>query len=119
MRVKLRINGVDFSPWILEEGLEQYEIPRQSRSVVCLDGVEYRTEIIKRGIRVSLTRMRDETWLRMLEALRARPARVEYIDETWGDTSRLFWVSSPQAATRAVRGNTTYFTGGSFTLEER
>jgi len=119
VKARLIINGVDFTPWILEEGLEQYEIVRQDRSVVALDGVEYRTGVVKRGINVSLTRMRDATWYRLLEALRIRPAAVEYIDDTLGEASKLFYVSAPSATTRMVRGNTTYFGGGTFTLEEK
>lgn len=119
MRAKLIINGVDFSPWILEEGLEQYEILRQERSVVALDGVDYRTAVVKRGMSVSLMRMKDNTWYRLLDALRTRPALVEYVDDALGDIQKLFYVSSPTATTRRVLGSTTYFGGGSFTLEEK
>lgn len=119
MRAKLIINGVDFSPWILKEGLEQYEILRQERSVVGLDGIDYRSSVVKRGMNVSLTRMKDDTWRRLLGALRQRPARVEYVDDKYGDMMKLFYVSSPSATTRMVLGNTTYYGGGSFTLEEK
>ena len=119
MRAKLIINGVDFSPWVLEEGIEQYEIPRQERSVVGLDGVEHRTAIPKRGLSVSLTRMSDTTWRRLLGALAVRPAEVEYLDDAMGEARKLFYVSSPAAATRQVRGNSTYYGGGSFALEEK
>lgn len=119
MRAKLIINGVDFTPWVLEEGLEQYEILRQERSVVTLDGVDYRSSSVKRGMSVSLTRMKDDTWRRLLGALRTRPARVEYVDDLHGEMQKLFYVSGPTATTRAVRGNTTYYGGGSFSLEEK
>lgn len=119
MRAKLIINGADFTPWILEEGMEQYEILRQERSVVGLDGIDYRSGVVKRGIKVSLTRMKDTTWYGLLDALRVRPATVEYIDDAMGEMRKLFYVSAPSATTRMVRGNTTYFGGGSFTLEEK
>lgn len=119
MRAKLVINGVDFTPWILEEGMEQYELTRQERSVVGLDGIDYRAGVVKRGISVSLTRMKDTTWYSLLDALRARPAAVEYIDDAMGEMRKLFYVSAPSATTRMVRGGTTYFGGGSFTLEEK
>lgn len=119
MRAKLIINGVDFTPWVLEEGLEQYEILRQERSVVTLDGVDYRSSAVKRGMSVSLTRMKDDTWHRLLGALRTRPVRVEYVDDLHGEMQKLFYVSGPTATTRAVRGNTTYYGGGSFSLEEK
>ena len=69
MQAKLIINGVDFTPWILEEGMEQYELTRQERSVVGLDGIDYRSWVAKRGISVSLTRMKDTTWHSLLDAL--------------------------------------------------
>lgn len=119
MQAKLIINGVDFTPWILEEGMEQYELTRQERSVVGLDGIDYRSWVAKRGISVSLTRMKDTTWHSLLDALRTRPATVEYIDDATGEARKLFYVSAPSATTRVVRGNTTYFGGGSFTLEEK
>ena len=112
MRAKLIINGVDFTPWVLEEGLEQYEILRQERSVVTLDGVDYP------GAALSMAIVPD-TWRRLLGALRTRPVRVEYVDDLHGEMQKLFYVSGPTATTRAVRGNTTYYGGGSFSLEEK
>lgn len=118
MRAKLVINGVDFSPWVKEGGLIQREIARQSRSVVTLNGTEYRSEIIKRSIEVSLTKMRDDTWRRLLDALQRRPATVTYIDDRLGETTRRFYVSGPSAAADKVLGNVTSMSGGAFTLEE-
>lgn len=118
MRAKLVINGVDFSPWVKAGGLIQREISRQSRSVVTLNGTEYRSEIIKRSIEVSLTKMRDDTWRRLLDALQRRPATVTYIDDRLGETTRRFYVSGPSAAADKVFGNVTSMSGGAFTLEE-
>ena len=119
MKAILIINGVDFSPWLLSGGLQQTEVQRLSRSVVTLDGVSHRQEIVKRGITVSMVEMKDETWYRMMDALKTRPATVRYIDDRYGDTTRLFYVSSPTAAAKTVRGGHTYFQGASFTLEEK
>ena len=119
MNAILIINGVDFSPWLLAGGLQQTEVPRLQRSVVTLDGVSHRQEIIKRGISVSLVELRDTTWRRLQDALRTRPAAVRYIDDRCGDTTRLFYVSGPTAAAKTVRGGHTYFQGAAFTLEEK
>ena len=119
MRAKLIINCVDFTPWVLEEGLEQYEILRQERSVVTLDGVDYRSSSVKRGMSVSLTRMKDDTWRRLLSALEVRPVQAQYADDRLGVCTKLFYVSGPSAAAKTVRGGHTYFSGGSFELEEK
>ena len=119
MQAILIINGVDFTPWLLAGGLQQTEVPRLSRSVVTLDGVSHKQEIIKRGIAVSLVELRDNTWYRLQAALRTRPAQVRYIDDALGDTTRLFYAGGLTAAAKTVRGGHTYFQGGSFTLEEK
>lgn len=119
MEAKLIINGIDFTPWLLAGGLQQTEVVRLARSVVTLDGVSHRQEVVKRGISVSLVELRDSTWYRLRAALQARPAVVRYIDDRWGDTTRLFYVSGPAAAAKTVRGGHTYFQGATFTLEEK
>lgn len=119
MEAILIINNVDFTPWLRSGGLQQTEIVRQGRSVVALDGTEYRSEIIKRGIAVSLVELRDVTWYRLMDALRVRPATVRYIDDRLGDVTKLLYVTGPIAAAKTVRGGHTYFTGGSFELEEK
>ena len=119
MRAKLIINGEDFTPWVKKGGLIQREIARQARSVVDLNGTEYRSEIVKRSIEVSLTKMRDEAWRRLLNALSKRPAAVTYVDDKLGETTRWFYVSGPSSTTLRVLGNSTCFEGGTFTLEEK
>ena len=119
MQAKLIINGEDFSPWLRENGLQQTEIVRQGRSVVALDGTEYRGEVRKRGISASLVEVRDTTWQRLQTALRARPALVAYVDDSAGPAQGLFYVSGLTASAETVRGGHTYFSGGAFTLEER
>lgn len=119
MRAILIINGVDFTPYLRSEGLTQSEITRRGRSVVDLNGTEHRDEIVKRSIAVSLIELRDTAWYRVVDALNTRPAAVRYIDDRYGDTTRLFYVSGLTAAARTVRGGHTYFAGGSFTLEEK
>ena len=55
----------------------------------------------------------------MLEALRDRPVQARYIDDRMGEAVKTFYVAGPTAAAQAVRGGHTYFTGGSFELEEK
>lgn len=119
MQAILIINSVDFTPWLRSGGLQQTEIVRKGRSVVALDGTEYRSEIVKRGISVSLVELRDTTWHRLMDAIRVRPASVRYIDDRLGDCTKLFYVSGPAAAAKTVRGGHTYFSGGAFSLEEK
>lgn len=119
METILTINNVDFTPWLRSGGLQQTEIVRRGRSVVALDGTEYRSEIVKRGISASLVELRDTTWYRLLAALRVRPATVRYIDDLLGETVRQFYVTGPTAAASTVRGGHTYFSGGAFSLEEK
>lgn len=119
MEVKLIINGTDFTPWVASGGLQQTEVRRCERSVVTLDGIAHRSEIIKRGLSVSLVELRDTAWYRLVDALKTRPATVTYVDDALGETTRLFYVSSPAASAKTVRGGHTYFTGAAFTLEEK
>ena len=118
MQAKLTINGVDFAKWCKEDGITQSDIVRQGRSVVVLDGTEYRGEIHKRGLQVSLVEVRDQT-LRTLLAALTSPAEVAYTDMTGEDRQRVFYVSSPTATAKTVRGGNTYYSGVSFSLEER
>lgn len=119
METILIINNVDFTPWLRSGGLQQTEIVWRGRSVVALDGTEYRSEIVKRGISASLVELRDTTWHRLIDALRVRPATVRYIDDLLGETVRQFYVTGPTAAASTVRGGHTYFSGGAFSLEEK
>lgn len=119
MQVKLIVNGVDFSPWLKQGGLQQTEIVRQGRSITTLDGTLYKSEVTKRGMSAQLVEMRDETWYRLKQALQVRPAEVEYIDDDLGERTARFWVGSPTATAKTVRGGITWFNGGGFTLEEQ
>ena len=119
MQVKLIVNGFDFTPWLKQGGLQQTEVIRQGRSVTTLDGTLHKAEVIKRGISAQLVEVRDETWYRMKQALRIRPATVEYIDDDFGERTARFWVSDPSNTAKTVRGGITWFSGGGFTLEEQ
>lgn len=119
MQAILIINGVDFTPYLRSSGLQQMEVSRQGRRVVDLDGTAYQAEIIKRGISVGLVDLRDTAWYKLIAALRDRPATVRYIDDRMGDCTKLFYITGPTAAAKTVRGGHTWFTGGTFELEEK
>lgn len=118
MKAFLILNGFDVSPWLKEEGLEQYEIVRKSREVVTLNGIMNRGEITKRGITAKFVDMRDKTWYAVKAAIRTRPVRVRYLDDDLGEREADFWVTDPRSVAKVVRGGTTTFSGGSLTLEE-
>lgn len=119
MEVILTVNDVEFTPYLRSGGLQQTEVIRQGRSVVDLDGAVHRIETVKRGISVGLVELRDVTWYRLVDALRKRPAVVRYIDDQLGEVVKQFYVTGPAAAARTVQGGNTYFTGGTFELEEK
>lgn len=118
MEAKLIINGVDFAPWCKAGGVQQQYAIRRSREVVATDGTIYRREIKKRHLSVSLVELRDSTLRRLAGAL-ASPATVTYTDAEHGDLVKTFLVSSPQATEKTVTGGNTYWSGVSFTMEEK
>lgn len=120
MLTKLVINDTDFTQYLKEEGLQLSEEVRQSSEVVSLTGVLYRSEIVKKSIKVDLVELRDTTWRKLLNALWHRPATVKYTDDAYGsDKTISCWISSPTATAKTVRGGITYYSGISFTLTER
>ena len=119
MKAKLIINGLDISRVIRENGLKQSEIQRLGRSVITLDGTLYQTQTVKRRLDVGLVNLRDDGWYAVEQALATRPASVTYLDDSLGERTALFYVVSPTAAAKTVRGSHTWFGGISFALEER
>ena len=118
MQVFLDVNGLSITGSIRENGIAQSEFSRKAVEVVTLDGYLERGEARKRRIAVQLVEVTDKRWYAICAALQTRPATVHYIDDAIGETTKLFYVSSPTAQARRVVGGITYFSGGSFTLEE-
>ncbi len=118
MEVRLIINDVDFSPYIASGGIKEGEILRVNRSVVTLDGTEYRTSVRKSRLSVSLVELRDNTRSRLLSALTS-PATVYYNGGTGGESVRTFYISDFSSEAKTVRGGHTYWSGMAFTLEEK
>lgn len=119
MEAKLVINGVDFAPWCKSGSIHQQYAYRRSREVVATDGTVYRKDIKKRHLTVSLVELRDSTAQRLLAALRASPATVSYTDAEYGNLVKQFLVSPPQETAKTVTGGNTYWSGISFTMEEK
>lgn len=119
MEAKLVINGVDFAPWCKSGGIQQQYATRRSREVVATDGTVYRKEIKKRTLAVALVELRDGTFQRLSAALRASPATVTYTDAEYGNLVKSFLISSPQETAKTVTGGNTYWSGISFTMEEK
>ena len=117
MQIKLTINGVDFAPWVAENGLTRSPLVRQGRSIVVLNGTEYRTDVRKHSLEVQLVELRDNT-LSTLTAALSSPATVLFTDNQGNDLSRTMYVTGPTEPAKTVRGGNTYYSGVSFTLEE-
>lgn len=118
MQVFMEINGLDITGAIRENGITQSEFSRASRQVVTLSGYVEQSEVRKRRISVQLLEVRDERWRQICAALGTRPVTVRYIDDKAGEATKLFNVGEVTASARRVTGGNTYFSGGSFTLEE-
>lgn len=119
MQTKLTINGLDLRPYIAEGGITQSEVYRQSRSVTALDGTMYRTDIVKRTISVTLLTMIDTAWMAVTAKLAGRPVEVLYIDDTLGERQALFYVTAMSSGIKQQRAGVTWYSGCTFTLEER
>ena len=118
MQVYMITNGLDISALIKKGGIVQSEFTRQKRQITTLDGYAEKSEVVKRRIVVRFMEVRDTKWYEVCMALRTRPVIVQYIDDTVGKTTKVFHISSISATAQTVTGGNTYFTGGTFTLEE-
>lgn len=117
MEAKLIINGMDVSPWLAREGLVRTPLVRQSRSVVTLDGREYRKEIVLHSIEARFVELRDNTLAAIRQSLTS-PATVQFTDDLGNELTRTMYVTGPTVTARTVQGGHTYYSGVSITLEE-
>ncbi len=118
MLPKLIINGADFTGLLARDGLVQKDIFRQSRTIVTLDGVEHRTQIIKRQLDVTLVKTRLERLMDLTAAI-TQPSSVTYIDRRLGEMTGTFWVEGLSSQDNVVDAGVDYVDGISFTLIER
>lgn len=118
MQTALKINGVDFTPYIMSGGLVQTPILRQSRTVETIGGTLFKTEVEKRGISVQLVEVRDLTLTRLLDAV-SQLSSVEYDDIRGYRRTAYFYVSVSNASAKRVVGGNTYYSGVSLEMEEK
>lgn len=120
MQLKLIVNGVDHSLWLAENGLVRSPLVRQSRSIVTLNGTEWRTDIQKHQFEASYVELRDSTLAKLKASLTAAsPATVTFTDDEGNDLTRTMYWSGPRVTAKTVEGGNTYYTGVSVTYEER
>ena len=118
MQAKLIINGVDFTPFIVEGGIVQTDVERQVVEVVTLAGTLRRQSKRARGIRVSLRTLRDEYYKTAAAALNANQVSVTYTDRDTGtDKTGVFYIRERTAAVKRVTGGNTYWQNAGFYLE--
>lgn len=118
MLYKQIINGVDFAPYIRENGVQQSDVLRNERRVITLDGVLHMSSVAKRKIAVQMVEMRDEVLCNLFSVLSGL-VTVEYTDFENGDVIKNFYVTSRSVGVRTVKGGNTYWRNASFVLEER
>ena len=119
MQVKVVINGVSHAEWLAEGGYVLTPLLRQARSVVTIDGTDWRTQIKKHQIDLSYVELRDSTLVTLANSLKPNPATVLFTDDNGMDITRTMYVSGPIVTAKTVRGGNTYYSGASITLEER
>lgn len=120
MQAQLFINGVNFHLWAEEGGIKQSQIYRQSREIVTLNGISYRSNIVKREINFSAVEISDSTLQTLMAALNTNPASVTYTDmKTGGGLTSTFYITDVSVGAKVVTGGNTYYEGFSFNLEER
>ena len=119
MQFSIRINGVDFTPYIQANGVSWEETTRVSRAVTTLNGTSYRAQISKQRASVNLTELRDRVWDCMREALQTRPATVEYTRPDGSAAVKIFYIVGLREPVRTVKGGNTYYRNIAFTLEEK
>lgn len=119
MQLQLNINGVDFSHWLLEDGISFGQTTRQTVEVVTMNGTLYRNAINKNTISVSLVELRDSTLAMLKTALYTNPCAVQATDADGTTMSGQYYVSDLSYSAKTVIGGNTYYSGTSFDLEEQ
>lgn len=119
MQIVLTINGVDFTPWLAENGLEYSSVERIRRSVITMDGTDHRSVKEKRQIDVTMYDLPDSELTLAERAIHlAFPAIVSFTDKD--DTLRsniACYVTDPKVTAQKVVGGITYWGSAKFTIE--
>lgn len=121
-KASLTINNVSFNDWIKENGIRYSVAERVVKTIVTMDGTKHERKILKDILEVDLFDMPDSELYLVESALSsASPALVSYTTKSGLSRSSVpFYVTSSISPTaKTVIGNSTYFTGLSFTIEEK
>lgn len=118
MQTTLKINGVDFTPYIMEGGMTQSPVLRQSRTVETIGGTLFKSEVEKRVIYVQLVEVRDSTLSRLMSGV-TNLSTVEYDDIMGTRRTACFYVSVTSAVAKKVIGGNTYYNGVMLQMEEK
>lgn len=121
-KASLTINNVSFNDWIIENGIRYSVAERVVKTVVTMDGTKHERKVLKDILEVELFDMPDSELYLVESALSsANPALVSYTTKAGVSRSSVpFYVTSRISPTaKKVIGNSTYFTGLSFTIEEK
>ncbi len=120
MKTYLKIDDFDLSKWILRGGLKFSNIERRASSFVTLDGTDHSAALILRGITVTCGDMSESTCEEIYSRLQNKYVSVSYVDPARGEVEDAYFkVTAASIAAKVVEGNRTFYSGLSFTLEER
>lgn len=120
MKQYIKLNEVDISKWIARNGIRFSNVERRASSYTTLDGTDRSAAIILRGMTVSCVTMSEATAKTIFSLLQSRYVQVSYVDPAKGErTGVWFKASNASIAAKVVEGGRTFYSGLTFTLEER
>ncbi len=119
MQITVKINGVDFSHWAVQNGISITPVYRQQMSMVTINGLKHEIRREKTVIKIQLCEMRDETLAALLKEV-ADLSEVEYTDIRVGRTRYAkFYAKIGTVTAKRVAGGHTYVGGVTIELEEK
>lgn len=115
----VEINGYNFAQWASESGITATPIYRRQKSVVAIDGTEYRTQAERWQITIKFVDLNEDTLETLQSYLMPNPAYVTENVTTLGySMDRLCYISGLSHSPKKVKGDQTAYTGFTLTLEE-
>lgn len=120
MKQYLKLGDFDMSKWVARNGIRFANVERRASSYTTLDGTDHSAAIILRSISVSCVTMSEATAQTIFALLQNKYVQVSYVDPARGvQTGVWFKVSSASIAAKVVEGGRTFYSGLTFSLEER
>lgn len=115
----VEINGYNFAQWASESGITATPIYRRQKSVVAIDGTEYRTQAMRWQITIKFVDLNEDILETLQSYLTSNPASVtENVTELGYTNDRVCYISGLTHSPKKVKGNRTDYTGFALTLEE-